>query len=185
MDYPYVFLLTAPRFLNYKFSPASFWYLYDDRKRLKYIITEVNNTFDERHIYLLPASDSPLKFSHTFAKDFHVSPFISRRGSYNVTSNDPSKGEDINVAVTLSSSMGHVKLIARWTSATNVLDVSSLGRLPAVWIICCWAWTVLLTCEYQQSELCVNLLIRIISSQNRVASAGFSSGPQTQYLVPS
>ena len=52
-DYTFAYLVTAPRFLGYSFNPVSFWYLYDSDTALKYTILEVNNTFDERRMYLL------------------------------------------------------------------------------------------------------------------------------------
>jgi DUF1365 family protein len=54
-DYEFAYLVTAPRFLGYSFNPVSFWYLYDEDTNLKYMVLEVNNTFDERRMYLLKA----------------------------------------------------------------------------------------------------------------------------------
>ena len=48
-----MYLVTAPRFLGYAFNPVSFWYLYSEKMNLKAMILEVNNTFDERRLYLL------------------------------------------------------------------------------------------------------------------------------------
>ncbi|RYZ78991.1 MAG: DUF1365 family protein, partial [Proteobacteria bacterium] len=40
------------------FNPVSFWYIYDGDAQLKYMILEVNNTFDERRLYLLRPGSS-------------------------------------------------------------------------------------------------------------------------------
>ncbi|TKA63706.1 hypothetical protein B0A55_10384, partial [Friedmanniomyces simplex] len=109
-DYAFAYLVTAPRFLGYSFNPVSFWYLYDSDTELKYMILEVNNTFDERRMYLLKGgevkgeemddgSDRPfngagktskqLVFTDSWTKDFHVSPFNSRKGSYSLRATDP------------------------------------------------------------------------------------------------
>jgi uncharacterized protein len=75
-----VWLHTYPRVLGYTFKPVSFWYCHAADGRLRTIVVEVNNTFGERHCYLL---DSP-RYGHelTASKVFHVSPFCSVEGNY-------------------------------------------------------------------------------------------------------
>ncbi len=76
-----IWLHAFPRMLGYAFKPVSFWFCHDDKDVLTAIIAEVNNTFNEKHIYLL--SGSP-KFGQTLQaeKVFHVSPFCDVQGSY-------------------------------------------------------------------------------------------------------
>jgi Protein of unknown function (DUF1365) len=58
--------MTAPKFLGYSFNPVSLWYLYSADRKLSAMILEVNNTFDERHMYFLkPSEDSPEGISHS------------------------------------------------------------------------------------------------------------------------
>jgi uncharacterized protein len=75
-----VWLHCYPRVLGYTFKPVSFWYCHAADNRLRAIVVEVNNTFGERHVYLLdhPAYGAEL----TSAKVFHVSPFCKVEGSY-------------------------------------------------------------------------------------------------------
>ena len=79
-----VWLHCYPRVLGYTFKPVSFWYCHrhadDQGGSLRAIVVEVNNTFGERHCYLL---DAP-KFGTELcaAKVFHVSPFCKVEGSY-------------------------------------------------------------------------------------------------------
>ena len=69
-----------PRVLGYAFKPVSFWYCHRDDGSLRAIVVEVNNTFGERHCYLL---DSPAWGREIAArKAFHVSPFCSVSGNY-------------------------------------------------------------------------------------------------------
>ncbi len=42
-----------PRFLGYAFNPISIFHCYDKNNYLKVIILEVNNTFGEKHLYVL------------------------------------------------------------------------------------------------------------------------------------
>ena len=69
-----------PRVLGYTFKPVSFWYCHREDGSLGAIVVEVNNTFGERHCYLLgaPAYGAEL----TAAKAFHVSPFCQVEGGY-------------------------------------------------------------------------------------------------------
>ncbi len=75
-----VWLHTYPRVLGYTFKPVSFWYCHAADGSLRTIVVEVNNTFGERHCYLLdqPAYGQELKAD----KVFHVSPFCSLEGGY-------------------------------------------------------------------------------------------------------
>lgn len=75
-----VWLHCYPRVLGYTFKPVSFWYCHRADGSLRAIVVEVNNTFGEKHIYLL---DHPqLGQEITASKAFHVSPFCNVEGQY-------------------------------------------------------------------------------------------------------
>ncbi|KAK5699461.1 hypothetical protein LTR17_023231 [Elasticomyces elasticus] len=162
-DYAFAYLVTAPRFLGYSFNPVSFWYLYDSDTRLKYMILEVNNTFDERRLYLLKgggpagegANDEPqdgpkatkqLVFTDTWAKDFHVSPFNSRKGSYSLRATDPlaeyeqSGRVRIDNTIVLRSSKEHPKIVARVFSEGIAKDPATVSSFEAASFIARWCW---------------------------------------------
>ncbi|WP_043702975.1 DUF1365 domain-containing protein [Tepidimonas taiwanensis] len=75
-----VWLHTYARVLGYAFKPVSFWYCHRADGSLRAIVAEVNNTFGERHCYLLdePAWGRTLQAR----KRFHVSPFCRVEGGY-------------------------------------------------------------------------------------------------------
>ncbi len=75
-----VWLQAYPRMLGHTFKPVSFWYCERADGSLRAIVAEVNNTFGERHCYLLdrPAYGAELQA----AKVFHVSPFCAVAGRY-------------------------------------------------------------------------------------------------------
>jgi uncharacterized protein len=80
-----VWLHTYPRVLGYTFKPVSFWYAHRADGSLRAIVAEVNNTFGERHCYLLTGTaDAPLGWGGELraAKVFHVSPFCATEGGY-------------------------------------------------------------------------------------------------------
>ena len=75
-----LWLHTYPRVLGYTFKPVSFWYCHRLDGSLRAIVVEVNNTFGERHCYLLDAPDYGRELRAD--KVFHVSPFCTLAGGY-------------------------------------------------------------------------------------------------------
>ena len=77
-----IWLQTYPRVLGYVFKPVSFWYCHRVDGSLAAVLVEVNNTFGERHCYLLAGAQLAWGHELSAAKVFHVSPFCDVRGSY-------------------------------------------------------------------------------------------------------
>ena len=77
-----IWLQTYPRVLGFGFKPVSFWYCFDNTAQgeLRAVVAEVNNTFGERHCYVLQAP----RWGETVTADkaFHVSPFCPVQGQY-------------------------------------------------------------------------------------------------------
>ena len=75
-----VWLKAFPSVLGHAFKPVSFWYAQRTDGSLAAIVAEVNNTFGERHCYLLPEPQyGQTMLAH---KVFHVSPFCDVQGEY-------------------------------------------------------------------------------------------------------
>ena len=77
-----VWLHCYPRVLGYVFKPVSFWYCHRADGSLAAIVTEVNNTFGERHCYLLTGANVAFGRELHASKVFHVSPFCDVQGQY-------------------------------------------------------------------------------------------------------
>jgi DUF1365 family protein len=77
-----VWLHTYPRVLGYVFKPVSFWYCERADGSLAAIVVEVNNTFGERHCYLLAGPEVAFGRELRARKVFHVSPFCDVQGGY-------------------------------------------------------------------------------------------------------
>jgi DUF1365 family protein len=77
-----VWLHTYPRVLGYVFMPVSFWYCHRSDGTLAAVVVEVNNTFGERHCYLLAGPDLGYGRELRARKVFHVSPFCHIEGGY-------------------------------------------------------------------------------------------------------
>jgi DUF1365 family protein len=77
-----VWLHTYPRVLGYVFKPVSFWYCHRADGSLAAVVAEVNNTFGERHCYLLTGPELAFGRELVARKVFHVSPFCQVQGRY-------------------------------------------------------------------------------------------------------
>jgi DUF1365 family protein len=81
-----IWLQTFPRVWGYVFKPVSLWYCERADGSLRCAVAEVNNTFGERHCYILtPSSDrGKLQWGAEYQarKVFHVSPFCTVEGGY-------------------------------------------------------------------------------------------------------
>jgi uncharacterized protein len=77
-----VWLQTYPRVLGYVFKPVSFWHCERADGSLAAIVVEVNNTFGERHCYLLAGERLAYGQDLQAQKVFHVSPFSHITGGY-------------------------------------------------------------------------------------------------------
>lgn len=80
-----IWLLTFPRVLGYVFKPVSFWLCHAADGALMAVVAEVNNTFGERHTYLVcDHKHEPIRFGQALHshKNFHVSPFCEVTGRY-------------------------------------------------------------------------------------------------------
>jgi DUF1365 family protein len=131
------------------------------------MILEVNNTFGERRLYVLHGCDpiespktsssetavlenpsSPKKrFVDNWPKDFHVSPFNSRKGGYSLKALNPfsSQSAKVDNTITLTSSKEHVKIVARVYSTEPPLDPAKMGYLVTLRFIGGWFWVGFLT----------------------------------------
>lgn len=77
-----VWLHTFPRVLGFVFNPVSFWYAHRPDGSLAAVVAEVNNTFGERHCYLLSGPALHWGNPQEARKVFHVSPFCAVEGRY-------------------------------------------------------------------------------------------------------
>lgn len=100
--YPRVCLVTSARFWGYVFNPVSFWFCYDHHDQLACLVAEVNNTFGERHTYVLdqplPAV-APWQARYRVPKAFYVSPYNPIAGDYEFRVADLKRCLDIRLRV--------------------------------------------------------------------------------------
>ena len=103
-------LLCFPRFFGYVFNPLSIFYCYDKNDKLKAVLYEVKNTFNEQHTYLFKSTHSSNLILHKCSKKFYVSPFIEMKTFYNFRLSKP--GNNIDILIKQNDSNGPL-LVAR------------------------------------------------------------------------
>ena len=90
-------LLTQCRLLGYVFNPVSFYFCDDASGCRTAVVAEVNNTFGERHCYVLRANGAAMPERLREKKVFHVSPFMSLDGTYEFEIGEPGARLDIRI----------------------------------------------------------------------------------------
>ena len=125
-----IVLQTMPRIIGFVFNPVSFWFCHDREGVLRAVLAEVNNTFGERHNYLVHhpdlraiAAGDELRAS----KCFHVSPFFPVGGEYSFRFEQ--RGAVHAVAVDLWQG-GALQLATRLSGRAEPLD----GRALTKWL---------------------------------------------------
>lgn len=126
------FLVTSPRYAGYVFNPVSFYFCYNERRQLRYFISEINNTYSERHIYVVePRVDGKGKYHARNEKAFHVSPFFSLDYDYEYTFSDIRDKLDIRINLLQDGAVCFVSRV--WgdnIELTNRRQVGMIARYP-------------------------------------------------------
>ena len=158
-----VWLHTYPRMLGYTFKPVSFWYCHRADGQLRAIVAEVNNTFGERHCYLLDAPRYGAELQTS--KCFHVSPFCRVEGSYRFRFMRAQHGGQERTVVRVDHDDDQGPLLA--TSVSGTLAPITPARLRhALW-------------HYPAMTLMVMARIHWQALQLWLKRVGFFSKPQT------
>jgi DUF1365 family protein len=120
-------LLTMPRLLGYAFNPLSIFFCHRRDGEVAAILWEVDNTFGERHGYLLPVETvEDGLIVQTCDKAFHVSPFMDMNLSYAFRVRPP--GERFSLSIDVSDAEG-LMMTARQNARREPLTDRALLRL--------------------------------------------------------
>ncbi|MEW9919853.1 DUF1365 domain-containing protein [Marimonas sp. MJW-29] len=120
-------LLAQPRVLGHVFNPVSFWLCRDAGGALIAVISEVTNTYGDRHSYLCHHADQRpiLPQDHLQAtKIFHVSPFQPIEGGYTFRFDIT----DDRIGVWIDYTAGNGGLIATLTGKRRPLTNTGILR---------------------------------------------------------
>jgi DUF1365 family protein len=122
-----VVLMTMPRMLGYAFNPLSVYFCHRADGALAAILYEVNNTFGQRHSYLIPAVlDLDGLVRQESAKSLYVSPFLDTDMSYAFVVTPPETG--VAISITARDAEGPI-LIARLSADRIPLADMTLLRV--------------------------------------------------------
>lgn len=102
-----IYFLTMPRILGFSFNPISIYFVENSCGGISSIIYEVNNTFGNRHSYILPIKTGDKILKHSQEKLLHVSPFMDMDMGYDFKLNAPD--ETFNINIILSKLAGNKK----------------------------------------------------------------------------
>ncbi len=122
-----ILLLCMPRILGHVFNPLSIYFCHHRDGALAAMLYEVNNTFGERHSYLIPVRDpanDPIRQS--CAKAFHVSPFMDMAMTYDFQITYP--GETLVTTIHGKDSSGAPVIAAAFVGARKDLTDATLAR---------------------------------------------------------
>ena len=116
-------LLCFPRIFGYVFNPLSIFYCYQGVK-LKAILYEVKNTFNEQHTYIFLLDGNSKIISQNCNKKFYVSPFIQMKTFYNFRLSVPN--ENIKILIKQTNNFKEKVLIASQFGKKRVLSTKEL-----------------------------------------------------------
>jgi DUF1365 family protein len=135
-----VTLLTHCRVFGYVFNPVSFYHCHRPDGTLDVVVAEVNNTFGDRHPYVLPVARAEVsegregvRYRWLDKKLMHVSPFYPLDGSYRWDFDVPGARTRTSVDVTLRGErLFNATLVLERRELTDRSLVGALCRYPLV-----------------------------------------------------
>lgn len=121
-----ILVLTFPRILGYAFNPLTLYFCHRKDGSLAAMLYEVNNTFGDRHSYLIPVADGAAPtLTQECDKAFYVSPFIGVRGRYHFKLVRP--GERLTMTIRESDGEGALLTASFAGEAAPFNDRALLG----------------------------------------------------------
>ncbi|MDI7775858.1 DUF1365 domain-containing protein [Asticcacaulis sp. EMRT-3] len=123
-----LFLLAMPRVLGFVFNPISLYFVQTADGAQRAIVYEVNNTFGDRHAYVLPVYSQNRHIRQTSDKKLHVSPFMDMDMTYRFDLNAPDERFWLNIRVDQQKTDTPM-LFAAFTAVRRPLKDAELWRL--------------------------------------------------------
>jgi DUF1365 family protein len=155
-------LLCMPRVLGYVFNPLSVYYCRRPSGELAAVVLEVNNTFGERHCYVVEATGGAVA-RHGCAKTFFVSPFLGLDMTYDFRLSAP--GERVTTAILGRGADGAPVIAAAFAGGRRDLTDRELSR--AFWRHPLVTLKVIAAIHWQAAKL----LVKGVKLQPRPARA--------------
>lgn len=124
-------LLTMPRLLGWAFNPLSVFFCYRRDGTLHAILWEVDNTFGERHGYMIPVEGDPAaEIVQHCDKAFYVSPFMDMDLRYRFRVTPPA--EKLAIRIDTFDEEGLVLTARHLAKRAELTDMALLKAFCAV-----------------------------------------------------
>lgn len=122
-----VMMVSAARYFQHVFNPVTFYYCFNGENDLTSSIVEINNTYREKHVYVVPNPPPDGKWLARFrhGKEFHVSPYNDMQGEYEFHFSPID--EDLDIRVDLHRK-GRAVLKAQLTGKALPFSAKNLWR---------------------------------------------------------
>jgi len=149
-----VTLQCFPRVLGYVFNPVSFWFIHDRNGSLRALLAEVNNTFGQKHQYLLTAASQGVIREATeleCKKVFHVSPFCDVTGHYRFHLGHRAMHQ--RVSIDYFDSAGCVEPLLRTAIVTQPSPMTTSGLMRSLLVMPMMTVGVMLRIHIQAFKL--------------------------------
>ena len=126
-----LFLLAMPRVLGFVFNPISLYFVQGPDGIMKAVVYEVNNTFGDRHSYVLPVHGPGKRIRQNSEKRLHVSPFMDMNMAYAFDLIAPEETFALKIMLRQSQPDRSLKdmLFAGFTASYERLTDKALWRL--------------------------------------------------------
>jgi uncharacterized protein len=120
-----IMLLTMPRLLGWAFNPLSIFFCYRADGALAAILWEVDNTFGQRHAYIIPVlTEASGEIEQSCDKAFYVSPFMEMDLKYRFRVTPPE--DRLSVKIDVSDAEGLVLTARHMAKRTELTDAALL-----------------------------------------------------------
>jgi len=121
-------ILCMPRLFGFVFNPLTIYYFFNSERRVYASIYEVNNTFGQRHAYVLPVTDARDGIIRQGCdKQFFVSPFMDMNLTYDFRLTEPA--EEIVTVVNARDAAGAPMIHASFRGRRTPISDTSLLRV--------------------------------------------------------
>jgi DUF1365 family protein len=125
-----LFLMAIPRVLGFVFNPISLYFVRRPDGAVKAVVYEVNNTFGDRHSYVLPVQSPARRIRQHADKRLHVSPFMETLDmAYDFDLTAPDEVFKLNIRLRKAEGRdSHDMLFAGFTARHEPLTDAALWR---------------------------------------------------------
>ena len=126
-----LFLMAMPRVLGFVFNPISLYFAQRPDGTMRAVVYEVNNTFGDRHSYVLPVHGMTKRIRQNSEKKLHVSPFMDMNMAYEFDLIVPESTFALKIQLRQQQNDRSLKdmLFAGFTATYEPLRDAALARL--------------------------------------------------------